>query len=67
MQEEDEESAYIFDSRSATLNEWKRRNYWDNFPWRPILFTLGLITTVIILTVLIYTFWPSDWLASKGL
>ena len=67
MQEEDDESAYIFDSRSATLNEWKRRNYWDNFPWRPIVFTLGLITTVIILTVLIYTFWPSDWLASKGL
>jgi len=67
MQEEDDESAFIFDSRSATLNEWKRRNYWDNFPWRPIVFTLGLITTVIILTVLIYTFWPSDWLASKGL
>lgn len=67
QEDEEDESAYIFDSRSATMNEWKRRNYWDNFPWRPILFTLGLIVSIILIVVLAYAFWPSEWLESKGL
>ena len=60
--EDDDESNYIFDSRSATLNQWKRRNYWENFPWRPIIFTMSLILAVVVAGIAIYTFFPSEWL-----
>ena len=62
--QEDDQSHFIYDSRSATLNEWKRRNYWDNFPWRPIIFTLCVIITVIVLGTLAHIFWPAELLGS---
>jgi hypothetical protein len=65
MQDEDDESNYIFDSRSATLNQWKRRNYWENFPWRPIIFTMSLILAFVVIGVLAYTFFPSEWLGAE--
>ena len=63
--EDDDESNYIFDSRSATLNQWKRRNYWENFPWRPIIFTMSLILAVVVVGIAIYTFFPSEWLGAE--
>lgn len=62
--QEDDQSHFIYDSRSATLNEWKRRNYWDNFPWRPIIFTLCVIITIIVLGTLTHIFWPAELLGS---
>ncbi|MFM1801582.1 MAG: Serine/threonine-protein kinase PknB [Planctomycetota bacterium] len=56
--EEEDDEVMIYDSRSATLNEWKRRNYWENFPWRPILFTLGFFLGVAVLIFAAITFWP---------
>jgi serine/threonine protein kinase len=64
--EEDDESSYIFDSRSATLNQWKRQNYWDNFPWRPIIFTMSLILSVVVVGIAVYTFFPSEWLGGAA-
>lgn len=62
--DEEEETPMIIDSRSATLNEWRRRNYWENFPWRPILFTFGFLMGATALVFIIYTFWPTQYLQS---
>jgi hypothetical protein len=59
MQDEiEEEPSYIMDSRSAVIDEWRRRQYWENFPWRPVLFVFGLIVSLIVLSMTLYTFWP---------
>lgn len=63
--EAEEEAPVIYDSRSATLDAWKRQNYWDNFPWRPIAFTFGFIIGVILLVVLVYALWQSDMVQSR--
>lgn len=57
--QDDEEEAIIMDSRSATLHAWRRKNYWDNFPWRPILFTMGLFVGIALVIFAAYSFFPS--------
>ncbi|MFM7594024.1 MAG: protein kinase domain-containing protein, partial [Isosphaeraceae bacterium] len=63
--EADEEAPVIYDSRSATLDAWKRQNYWANFPWRPIAFTFGFIIGVILFVILAYALWQSDMVQSR--
>jgi serine/threonine protein kinase len=66
LQDEAEEAApVIYDSRSATLDAWKRQNYWANFPWRPIAFTFGFIIGVTLLVILCYSLWQSDMVQSR--
>ena len=66
MQDEAEEEApVIYDSRSATLDAWKRQNYWANFPWRPIAFTFGFILGAVLLVILAYALWQSDMVQSR--
>ncbi len=54
----EEEPTYIIDSRSAVIDEWRRQQFWANFPWRPILYVFALIVAVIVVAVGAYELWP---------
>lgn len=59
LQDEIEESpAYIQDSRSAMMEQWRREQFWANFPWRPILFVFGLIVALALLAIGAISLWP---------
>lgn len=54
----EEEPTYIIDSRSAVIDEWRRQQFWANFPWRPILFVFALLAGVILIAIGAYELWP---------
>jgi serine/threonine protein kinase len=67
MQDEvEEEPTYIFDSRSSVMDEWRRQQFWANFPWRPILAIFSLISAIAVIAIIAYDFWPTlkEWSGS---
>lgn len=54
----EEEPTYIIDSRSAVIDEWRRQQFWANFPWRPILYVFALLVGVTVVAIGAYELWP---------